>query len=412
MKIKKGMRALSLLLVMALLWAVFVPAVSAEKNEISTDIEKFGSTDEKYLTDVAKLNLDDIKIPDLKFDQSQSKVIVDNELNPNEKVDPSSMVKTSSAYSEPIVSNIPFGSIIYHSKEGVTTVFDSNGNQLFYADDDKAAKITTPQGVSPATYVHEVPSGSVVNSKDNCLSVEYNGKILFIEINEEISQNSLKSFQWPNSYIEGAESVISGSLSEFTARWNIPTSPSTPYSSATIFLFNGIQTTSGTSKLIQPVLEWNAQQSSSSDPPQQHAWSISSWYMGSSGSGVHSKRIFGISNGNLIEGEMKYDNQYNTWYIATRDLTTAKSTHLSVTGNMPNSGIEINIILEGWLSNLNRKLCGDISFSQFTLKNSDGQNIIPSTLNTKVNQLAWPYLTGLSVDSSNWPTSLLLNTAN
>ena len=65
------------------------------------------------------------------------------------------------------------GAIIYHSKTGVTTVFDSSGKQLFATDDAKAA--TLSNGVL-ATYVDEIPSGSMELEYQGKTYVTYGGK--------------------------------------------------------------------------------------------------------------------------------------------------------------------------------------------------------------------------------------------
>ena len=177
MKVKFGMWALCLLFVMALAGTVFVPVVSADENEILIDTNELGAVDEEYLSVVAKIDLKDIKIPDLKFNEKESMIVVDNELSPDENVDSSSLIKAITVNSKSSVSKIPFGSIIYHSKDGITTVFDSDGTQLFSAEDKNAVKVITPQGESPATYVHELPSGFIKRVLDDKAFIFYEGKL-------------------------------------------------------------------------------------------------------------------------------------------------------------------------------------------------------------------------------------------
>ncbi|MDD4127737.1 MAG: hypothetical protein PHV39_08640 [Methanomicrobium sp.] len=104
MKIKKGMRALSLLMVMALLGAMFVPAVSASNIEF------------------ANVEIKKIQIPTLQVDESRIYSII---------TEPFSPLKDSDGYT------IPAGSIIHHSNEGNTYLFDSTGKQIPIARDSK-----------------------------------------------------------------------------------------------------------------------------------------------------------------------------------------------------------------------------------------------------------------------------------
>ena len=57
---------------------------------------------------------------------------------------------------------IPYGSIIYHSSDGITRVFDSNGTQILIANDTDSQKITTSAGDFFATSILQVPSGTLI----------------------------------------------------------------------------------------------------------------------------------------------------------------------------------------------------------------------------------------------------------
>ncbi|MHC1623766.1 MAG: hypothetical protein ACXQTR_04160 [Candidatus Methanospirareceae archaeon] len=59
------------------------------------------------------------------------------------------------------VYHIPSGSIVYHSADGVTTVYTPNGKCILKARDYDAAMIATPHGaLVPATHIIQSPSGS------------------------------------------------------------------------------------------------------------------------------------------------------------------------------------------------------------------------------------------------------------
>ncbi|MHC1623768.1 MAG: hypothetical protein ACXQTR_04170 [Candidatus Methanospirareceae archaeon] len=61
---------------------------------------------------------------------------------------------------------IPSGSIIYHSTDGITTVYTSDGKPILKARDYDAAMLTIPDGPKPATFVYQFPSGSHISTKE------------------------------------------------------------------------------------------------------------------------------------------------------------------------------------------------------------------------------------------------------
>lgn len=73
-------------------------------------------------------------------------------------------------------SNIPAGSIVYASGTGITRVYNENGKQILVADDQEASQLQTPNELSSATHVFEVPNGSIITSKGNATFVIYNNK--------------------------------------------------------------------------------------------------------------------------------------------------------------------------------------------------------------------------------------------
>jgi hypothetical protein len=70
--------------------------------------------------------------------------------------------------------NLPAGSIISHTQDGVTRVFDRNGTQLLVAN-DSWNQIPTPGGFQSSTKVLEVPSGAFVQADGNITHIILNG---------------------------------------------------------------------------------------------------------------------------------------------------------------------------------------------------------------------------------------------
>ena len=64
-------------------------------------------------------------------------------LDINEATTASSLSAQTLSSAKPSISMIPEGSIIDHSPEGLTRVFDNTGKQIFYAVDNESPVIST-----------------------------------------------------------------------------------------------------------------------------------------------------------------------------------------------------------------------------------------------------------------------------
>jgi hypothetical protein len=131
-------------------------------------------------------NTSTYQIPDLQFDPLQAKVIVNRELSPDVGGDGSNDNIKRTFVEGTTSSIIPQGSIIYHSKEGITTVFDQTGKQILSANDSEAEMISTPVGLIPATHVHTSPTGSYSFVSENATYVVYNNTIIYVTVREKI----------------------------------------------------------------------------------------------------------------------------------------------------------------------------------------------------------------------------------
>jgi hypothetical protein len=111
-----------------------------------------------------------------------------------------------------------------------------------------------------------------------------------------------------------------------------------------------------------------------------------------------------------------------SWSGATTDLTQGTSSTLFLTSAqssaLSHQNLQAYVVLEGWdpqyLSGLNaRYLCGDTTFNGFVIQDTNGVNVLPSSITGFVNNQFWsPFTYGLSSDTLSWPTSIVLNTEN
>jgi hypothetical protein len=385
---------------------------------------------EQNATTASAVDVSKIQLPQLQFNNSQTKVVVTGELSP-EPITQSAQVTALVATKSSDISKIPYGSIIYHSKSGVTTVFDSTGKQLFATNDSDVAQVSTPQGLKPATQVHEIPSGSIIYSTDNRTYIFYNNQLILTTVNSIVVQSNQKastsSVAWPPAYIEGAESSSLTNVGQFTAQWNVPASPQKLKKNSNkdvyrsqLSIWNGIQSNDGTF-LIQPVLEW-AWKDKGLDPEPGTVWTGASWYLYPSQSdSFHSTRIRGINPGDNIEGNMLYNKYNNYWTVTLTDITrNIKTTYWTqgIKKSMPNNNVQIQTILEAgnkFDTNTQRYIpdgqyiCGGFTFNNFYLVDTNGNNILPKTIGTKTNSAYWPQISGLFVGNS-WPSKIVFNT--
>ena len=88
----------------------------------------------------------------LKFDNLQKRIIISHEFGLSNDV---------------YHTQIPKGATIYHSKSGITRVFDANGNQMMISDDITSPKENTTTGYLPVSKIYEVPDNSLIREKGN-----------------------------------------------------------------------------------------------------------------------------------------------------------------------------------------------------------------------------------------------------
>ena len=179
------MRALPVLLVLLFVSVIVAPAVSAE-TQIDTGID-----------------LEQYAIPELKENRSLETIAISGMLSPD----------VEQGKTELGTYGIPFGSIIVHTAEGTTQIFDQNGKQLLSINDEQSEKIPTPAGVEkPCTKVHQLLNDSRVYHQGNEIYVlDPAGELILIVIDEVVSsdQKNVTTTRWiGHDWVESAEDYL------------------------------------------------------------------------------------------------------------------------------------------------------------------------------------------------------------
>jgi hypothetical protein len=374
---------------------VMVPMVSATENVNYT-----------LTSDLSR-----IPFPQLHFNASQKYTVVNSELDPDPNTQVSHIMQAQISSQNAVMSKIPYGSIIYHSNDGITTVFDANGNQLFAADDAHAPKISTPAGLMPATHVVGLPSGSEIIACGNVTYISYQNVLLAKEIDKTSSGPVKPSsaipglYDYPN-YVEGINGTpTSSTIDDYVTYWTVPTNPQQNVTNEYVYLWNGIQSTVPVPNLnvlvlIQPVLQWNVQAGQ---------WNMASWVI-IGATGYHSNNVGGVASGHVIMGQMSYNPPTATWTILTRDTSQQglpTATYL-VTNTLPDSNNEIEAYLEAYVPGLPRYFPGPTSFYTFLALDRNFNNCLPSNITVDYNPSSplWTYLTKNIANSNYWPNTI------
>ena len=253
--------------------------------------------------------------PALKFDNG-SAVTIHREfiVNPGGNLSPRAAALEGAAPRPPDNGyTVAAGSIIYHSGDNTTRIFDASGYQQLIINDTGSSSVLTPRGYLPATRVCQIPSGSEIHENGNVTVVSLNGeRVLTV-----IAADAGSRVPTVNGWVEDSENWFAGDLAQFIAYWKVPVSPPSPQTNTVDFLFNAIQPSpDGALAIIQPVLEWNYDHSGT--------WTARSWYGGTNDQYYHTDPIY-VTSGQTIEGTLKWDNSRHLWNITTADQQTGQS---------------------------------------------------------------------------------------
>ncbi|AGB02254.1 hypothetical protein [Methanoregula formicica] len=386
------LRKLSVILLALLLAGmVMVPMVSAA-NDATIHISSAQLAEESRMMSV---DVSKIPVRDLTIDDNVEKVTVKQSLTSEEGDG---------------ISTISPGSIIRHSKDNITRVFDGSGKQVLYANDDEAALVPTPSGkMLPASRIHQVPSGAFLKTVGTVTYVISGGEVLFTVINDRAGDMSdEKALADTNAvlvnpdftgWIEDAFDNNVPQIGYFSAYWVAPSHPPSSESQEAIFLFNAIQPSAGNA-IIQPVLEWN-------QPSTGLYWTGAAWSL-RNGVGYPSSRVR-VNDGETVRGQMVWRPSMNAWLIMFTNgagQTVSKyTTDISTDRNLATF-----VALEGTKIDDNTDVPGDTTFSSMQFLSGLGGSTVPIVWGQNINPNA--PLTQLRVQIISNPSSVKLHTAN
>jgi hypothetical protein len=339
------------------------------------------------MVSAAAVDVQNIRLPQLQTDNSQTSVVVNAALSP---------ISGNDTYA------IPTGSIIHHSKDGTTQVFDSTGKQILLTDDVKSTSVFTPQGPKSSTRVHAVPQGSLIldstTNKNTTYVTNDQGQLILTVIDDSLSRSDSNSVISPRTYINGPfyiewaeNTALASRLDKFVSTWQVPTAPQNRDpnrdTGEKLAIFNGIRPQS-LSLIIQPVLEWNVNNNN-------FAWTAASWRFTSSSDNYYSPRI-NVNQNDAITGTMEYTTigGQTGWKVTTADTSAGSSTYLFTNAISTNTNLDVLNTLEA-ASNTGidemGDVCGSIGFNNVFTRN-DGQSpgiTLTGTVSNLITQ-RWP----------------------
>ncbi|MDI6877618.1 MAG: hypothetical protein QMC96_12715 [Methanomicrobiales archaeon] len=327
---RKGLTGLSVLVIVLMMVSVTVPAVSAvEENSTGIDFNRYA-------------------IPELNIDPSIETITISGALSPQQE----------RGITESWTYGIPLGSIIVHTTEGITQVFDSYGDQLLSISDDGSGKAPTPASIEKAcTYVHQLPNDSRVYHHEGKIYVlDSAGELLLLVIDGHASsyQKEVALLWVGNDWIESAEDYLNY-ITEYQAYWTVPSSPPSLESSEQIYLFNGILGVGGSKTyLLQPVLGYNG----STQQWQGQAWACDTTDPADSFVGP----MFTSASGHTMRGRIYWSSSLQLWSITIYDQTSGQYSSLSTNCMLPQNNCLTSCVLEGWNVDDNTDVPGDTLF--------------------------------------------------
>lgn len=161
---KSGMQTFFTLIALLLASVLLLPPVIAD--------EQAGSG----------FDLDNYVIPELKFNESMETIAISGELSP----------QNESGNTAKGTYGIPSGSIVVHSADGITRVFDRDGNQILSISDEQSEKIPTPAGVEkPCSKVFQLPNDSIAyyRGEDEIFVLSQEGDLILTIIDDSEGEN-------------------------------------------------------------------------------------------------------------------------------------------------------------------------------------------------------------------------------
>jgi len=305
------------------------------------------------------------------------------------------MVRSGLGPFEDIGSQIPVGSIIYHSTNGITRVFDSQGKQILIANDNEGELIAAPGGYKPATKIHQIPNGSLIKSKGEVTEIVSDEKKVLTVINQR-DELVLPDY---DGWIESSRDLSIDELAQFIAYWTVPSSPPSPQQNTVDFLFNAIQSAS-IGGIAQPVLEWNQAGSG--------RWTGAAWFVPYQQEGYYSEPI-DVDVGDTIKGTLGWNPGLSQWNIIFKNEDSGIST-MNWSGCVGYQNNAVFCTLEGYYVDGDSEVPGDTTFYDMRLKDLNLQNV-EFNWEEDIDEVAEGYLSGLDVQIYS-DSMVTLHTAN
>jgi len=283
------------------------------------------------------------QLPHLQVDNSQPNLVIQNGF---------SLSKGDN------LTNIPEGSIIQHSADGITRVFDSNGKQLSISNDIDSRKIPTPEGYISADKINQIPNGSFVQVNDNgTTNVYLNDKRILTVLSSSDKKTTIAS---SGGWVESSQSWGISQMAQFVADWTVPSSPPDPYTNAYMYIFNGIEPSNG-ADILQPLLEYNLAGN--------HVWTGQAYYVDNGI--VYKGPEINTAVGHQIQGTMAWDPAALRWNLIFKDLSTGtSSSELAVSApNIGTTNLGAFCALEAYLVTDNNDISGTTTFTNIQAEN-------------------------------------------
>ncbi|MBI2854903.1 MAG: hypothetical protein HYX87_08305 [Chloroflexi bacterium] len=251
---------------------------------------------------------------------------------------------------------IPRGSMVTHTRSGITTVLGPDRRTLLEVRDADARFVKTPNGPVRSTHVFQVPTGSMIATSGNTTSVFVGNNLVLTVVNGDTGGNH----QPPpavSGWMEYTQARVP-EISSFHARWQVPASPPDNGYWTYNYIFNAIESSDGTD-IIQPVLEFNVDHDKK--------WTLAAW-KGADGNYFRATPVE-ANVGDEIWGKMSW---YPIWHVEAQNRTTGKSSTLS-TNAIPGTNLYLFTGLEGYYIEGNKDVPGDIDFTNMVFNDIEGR---------------------------------------
>lgn len=306
------------------------------------------------------------------------------------------------------VHSIPLGSTLVHFDNGIAEVRDQSNKLVLCAKDLESLQIDLPKETVSATHVIEVPSESHVTRKSDGRIEVYLNDVRILTVldqglmrDEDFNASNQRSLQAsfatidtlamvrkvishllpkepdrPNtrisSYflddyfgpqIEFAWDYDVDNVGYFRAEWEVPFSPSSPYSQTLIYIWNGIEPSDQTD-VIQPVIRYR----------QSDGWKGIAYY-GIDGYYFYSTPI-SADVGDEIWGTCWWDDQNQEWRVTVYNWDTYSSTYITTDDFSANQNTCLFLNIEGADGvSTDDQVPGCIWFNGMEIEDTDSQDI-------------------------------------